>query len=84
MSSSALPPLASGPETSAWRTRLRTFRELLSTGLRAVCIKDAPADALCPEQEPRRPGSTQRARFVDLPGGTVLRQPTASERWERW
>lgn len=84
MPSTALPPLDSGPEPSAWHARLRTFCELLLTGLRAASVKDAPADALWPEQEPRRPGGKERARFVDLPGGTVLRQPAASERWECW
>ena len=78
---SALLPLDSGPETAAWRARPRMFCELLLNGLRAMRVTEAPADALWPEPLPRRPGGAQRARFVDLPGGTVLRQPAASERW---
>ena len=83
MPSTALPPLASGPEASAWRVRLRRFRELLRAGLRATCARETPVDTLWLEPEPRRSCGAERARFIDLPGGTVLRQPDASERWER-
>jgi hypothetical protein len=82
MPSTALPPLDPGPETSAWRARLRLFGELLLTGSRATCVKAAPAGALWPEPAPRRSGGAEHARFIDLPGGTVLRQPAGPERRE--